>query len=66
MKIQWNLTSYIYLISVYIIIIIKTSSSGPSGKIKIGFKLLTQPQKYLRHGKTEKQTQGSNQRLTAP
>ena len=49
-----------------IIIIIKTSSTGPSRKNKIVYKLLTQPHKHLRHGKTEKQAKGSNQRLTAP
>ena len=49
-----------------VIIIIKTSSTGPSWKNKIVYKLLTQPHKHLRHGKTEKQTQERIQRLTAP
>ena len=31
--------------------IIKTSSTGPSGKIKVVYKLLSQPHKHLRHGK---------------
>ena len=44
------------IIIIIIVIIIKTSSTGPSGE-KIVYKLLT---------KTEKQTHGSNQRLTAP
>ena len=48
-----------------IIIIIRTSSAGQSGKNKMVYKLSTQPHKHLRHGKTEKQTQGINQRLTA-
>ena len=47
------------------IIIIKTSSTDQSGKNKIVYKLLTQPQKQLLHGKTEKQIQGNNQQLTA-
>ena len=57
--------SNILLYSIIIIIIIKTSSTDPSGKNKIVYKLLTQPHKHLRHGKTEKQTQESSQRLTA-
>ena len=40
---------------IIIIIIIKTSSTGPIGKNKIVHKLLTQPHKHLRHGKTKKQ-----------
>ena len=47
------------------IIIIKTSCTGSSGEKNV-YKLLTQPHKHLLHEKTEKQTQGSNQRLTAP
>ena len=34
-----------------IIIIIKTSSTGPSGKNKIVYKSLSQSHKHLRHGK---------------
>ena len=47
-------------------IIIKTGSTGPSGKNKIVHKLLMQPHKDLHHRKTEKQTQESNQWLTTP
>ena len=35
----------------FLIIIIKTSSTGPPGKNKIVYKLLTQPHKQLQHGK---------------
>ena len=31
------------------IIIIKTSSAGPSGSNKVAYKLLSQPQKHLRY-----------------
>ena len=49
-----------------IIIIIKTSSTGPSdNKNKIVYKSITQPHKHLRHGKIETRTHGNNQRLTA-
>ena len=48
------------------LIIIKTSSTGPNWKNKFFNKLLRQPHKHLHHRKTKKQTQGSNQRLTAP
>ena len=37
-----------------IIVIIKTSSTGPSGKSKVAYKLLSQPHKHLRHGKLKK------------
>ena len=37
-----------------IIIIIKTSSTGPIGKNKVVYKLLAQPQKDLCHGKLKK------------
>ena len=54
-------------IIIIVIIIIKTSSKGPSGKNTIVYKLLSQPHKHLSHGKLKKSTtQGSNQRLTAP
>ena len=36
---------------IIIIFIIKTSSTGQSGKNKIVYKLLSQPNKNLRHGK---------------
>ena len=48
-----------------IIIIIKTSRTGPSVKNKIVYKF-SQPHKHLRHGNLKNTTQGSNQRLTAP
>ena len=35
-------------------IIIKTSSTDPSGKNKVVYKLLSQPHKHLRHGKLKK------------
>ena len=38
----------------FIIIINKTSSTGPSGKEKVVYKLLSQPHKNLRHGKLKK------------
>ena len=39
----------------YAIIIIKTSSTGPGGKNKIVYKLLSQPHKHaLGHGKLKK------------
>ena len=44
----------------------KTSSTGPSGKNKIVYKFISQPQQHLRQGKLKNTTQGSNQRLTAP
>ena len=47
-------------------IIIKTSSTGPSGKNKIVHKLLSQPHKHLTTENWRAPTQGSNQRLTAP
>ena len=57
---------FIISIIINISIIIETISTGPSGKNKIVYKLLTQPHNHLRHGNTEKENQGSNQRLTAP
>ena len=48
------------------IIIIKTSSTGSSGKNKIVYKLLLQPHKHQLHGKLKNTTQGTNQRLTSP
>ena len=39
---------------IIIIIIIKTSSTSPSGKNKVVYKLLSQRHKHLRHGKREK------------
>ena len=48
-----------------IIIIVKTSCTGPSGNNKIVYKLLSQSHKHLRHGKLKNTTQGSNQGLTA-
>ena len=54
------------LLESIIIIIIKTTSTGPSdNKNKIVYKSITQPHKHLRHGKNETQTHGNNQRLTA-
>ena len=45
---------WIIIINIFIsIIIIKTSSSDPSGKNKIVYKLLMQPHKHLLHGNTE-------------
>ena len=44
---------YFNFISIFIIII-KTSSTGPSGKNKVVYKLLSQPHKHLRHGKLNK------------
>ena len=49
-----------------IIIIIKTQQQRPKWEQQIVYKFLMQPHKHLRHGKTEKQIQGSDQRLTAP
>ena len=37
-----------------IISIIKTSSTGPSGKNRVVYKLISQPHKHLRHGKMKK------------
>ena len=39
--------------SKYTVIIIKTSSTDPSGKNKVVYKLLSQPHKHLRHRKRE-------------
>ena len=39
---------------IIIIIIIKTSSTGPSRKNHVVYKLLSQPQKHLRNGKLKK------------
>ena len=36
---------------IIIIIVIKTSSTGPSGKNNVVYKLMSQPHKHLRHGK---------------
>ena len=54
------------IISIIIIIIIKTSSTGPSGKNKILYKIAYATPQAPEPRKTEKQTQWSNQRLTAP
>ena len=40
--------------NIIIIIIIKTSITGPSWKNKIVYKLLSQPHKHLRHRKLKK------------
>ena len=49
------------------IIIIKTSSTGPGGKSKLFKNYLRNPSiKQQRHWNTEKQTEGSTKRLTAP
>ena len=63
----WTAVSWTtFQLIIIIVVIIKTSSTFPSWKNKIVYKLHTQSHKHLRHGKTEKQTQGSNERLTAP
>ena len=36
------------------IIIVKTSSTSPSGRKKVVYKLLLQPHKHMRHGKLKK------------
>ena len=40
--------------NIIIIIIIKTRSIGQSGKSKVVYQWLSQPHKYLRHGKQKK------------
>ena len=42
------------LVKIVIIIIIETSSTDPSWKNKVDYKLLSQPHKHLRHGKLTK------------
>ena len=49
----WQLTCLIILF-----IIIKSSSSGPRGKNKIVYKLISLPHKHLHHGKQENTTRG--------
>ena len=43
-----------FLNLIIIIINIKTSSTGPSWKNKVVYKLLSQPHKHLCHGKLKK------------
>ena len=50
----------------YFIIIVKTSTTGQSGKNKIVHQMLSQPQAPAARKTEENTTQGSNQRLTAP
>ena len=58
-NINWKSGSY--QLKMKIIIIIKTSRTGPSGKNNVVSKFLSQPRKT-----EENRTQGSNQRLPAP
>ena len=56
---------YFYDFIIIFIIIIKTSSTGQSRKSKIAYATPRTPAPE-KNEKTEKQAQGSNQRLTAP
>ena len=49
-----------------IIIIIKTSSTGPSGKDKIVYKLLTQPHKQLHHAKLKNKLREATNEIDWP
>ena len=49
-----------------IIIIIKTSSTGPSGKNEIVYKLLTQPLKHQHHGNLKSKLREANNDCLLP
>ena len=58
--------STIIVKSIIIIIIMKTCSTGPSGKNEIDLKIACATlQAHVQRKQNENQTQGSNQRLTA-
>ena len=53
------------LVRLLLLLLLKPATQAQVENNKILIKLITQPHKHLRHGKTEKQTQGSN-RLNTP